>query len=422
MGFTYDKGRTLKGAVINEMLFGQSKKACLHLMNDLDVSLDFDFDDFYICLGGIPKQVYSPCFGKDLEDYFFLYGSMESHMREELGRLGVSFDSIIVKYDGTKRVCLLFTVDATKKTEAQSIAMQIANELHETLMRLYKECWNLMESDYVCTTVLPRHVDRFENAQSVFGEACEMANLSTFLDCSCVLDRLAIRKLHRPFTYTDLSKCMFDIEHSVAKANEKTLDAHLRQLFKKRLQYSFNRKICSDAVLRLGAIAAKYLKAYFMDADMSWVRTFEAMDHSYLESAYSGARKALRECAKATQGKGDVIGEIVSQAISVIRADFKQPLTLNSIASSVNVSPSTLSRQFNRETGISVPIYLSKVRLNHACLLLEETSLSVSDIARTCGFSSASYFNSVFKRQLGMAPRQYRMRATGTRTMGVCPL
>lgn len=63
---------------------------------------------------------------------------------------------------------------------------------------------------------------------------------------------------------------------------------------------------------------------------------------------------------------------------------------------------------FKKHTGMTVKKYLIGARLEAACRLLEETSLSVSEIAEKVGMGDVYYFSKIFKREKGCPPVQYR--------------
>jgi len=52
--------------------------------------------------------------------------------------------------------------------------------------------------------------------------------------------------------------------------------------------------------------------------------------------------------------------------------------------------------------------YRNRIRITNACSLLESTSLSVEEIAALVGFETPFYFSRLFKRAMGVSPRQYR--------------
>jgi AraC family transcriptional regulator len=98
----------------------------------------------------------------------------------------------------------------------------------------------------------------------------------------------------------------------------------------------------------------------------------------------------------------------VEKAISSIHARYDGPITLNELAAEVYVSPFHFSRMFARITGVTPGRYLTAVRLFEAKRLLLTTSLTVSDIVCSVGYSSVGTFTSRFTRAVGMTPTQYR--------------
>ena len=101
-------------------------------------------------------------------------------------------------------------------------------------------------------------------------------------------------------------------------------------------------------------------------------------------------------------------GKISSKIMRLIEQDFRQPLTLKAIAESLKISQSYASRVFRKETGGTIQEYLMIRRVKYACDLLENTELSVSQVAERAGFNHVTYFIRCFKELLGCAPLRYR--------------
>lgn len=70
------------------------------------------------------------------------------------------------------------------------------------------------------------------------------------------------------------------------------------------------------------------------------------------------------------------------------------------------LSASSLQRAFDRHFGISPKQYLSKLRMNRALELLSESTLSIKEIAYSCGFTDEKYFSRAFKEKYGCPPSQ----------------
>jgi len=98
----------------------------------------------------------------------------------------------------------------------------------------------------------------------------------------------------------------------------------------------------------------------------------------------------------------------VKQAILAMRERYYDPITLHEIAAEVFVSPFHFSRIFARDTGVTPGRYLTSIRLFEAKRLLLTTSLTVSDIVCSVGYSSVGTFTTRFTQSVGMTPTQYR--------------
>ncbi len=99
---------------------------------------------------------------------------------------------------------------------------------------------------------------------------------------------------------------------------------------------------------------------------------------------------------------------LIRDAMNYISARFSQPITLQEVADHLHLNPSYFSRIFKRSFGSSFKEYLTSVRIEEAKRLLSHTDYSLLDIAVAVGFENQSYFTSVFKKNTGMTPGQYR--------------
>lgn len=77
-------------------------------------------------------------------------------------------------------------------------------------------------------------------------------------------------------------------------------------------------------------------------------------------------------------------------------------------AKELNVSPSLLFKKIKALTGCSIVDFIKNVRMQKAHEMMADASLSISDIAFRCGFSSVGYFSTVFKKHFGCTPSEAR--------------
>jgi len=94
--------------------------------------------------------------------------------------------------------------------------------------------------------------------------------------------------------------------------------------------------------------------------------------------------------------------------LEFIDANLAVDLCLKDLAQIANLSPHHFSRLFKMSTGSSPYQYVVSRRLRHALPQLSARELSIDEIARTSGFSSASSFAKAFKRVYRVSPSLYR--------------
>lgn len=104
---------------------------------------------------------------------------------------------------------------------------------------------------------------------------------------------------------------------------------------------------------------------------------------------------------------------LAGQAAGYVRAHFREPITLKSVADACFVSSAHLSRCFQKEMGVSLKQYLNDLRLREAKRLLLETNLRIYEIAEAAGFGESKYFVSKFTAACGCTPAEYRRKESG---------
>lgn len=91
-----------------------------------------------------------------------------------------------------------------------------------------------------------------------------------------------------------------------------------------------------------------------------------------------------------------------------VQQNFKETISLSTIAHISNLTPQSFCRMFKKRTGKSFVEYLNEVRISTACKYLLDTDWSISEVAYHCGFKTVSNFNKLFKSITGSSPKIYR--------------
>lgn len=97
-----------------------------------------------------------------------------------------------------------------------------------------------------------------------------------------------------------------------------------------------------------------------------------------------------------------------------IDTHYKEPLSLDDLARETHINKFYLAHAFKEEYGVSPINYMLSRRIQESRYLLRETNMSMSQIARVLGFSSASYFSQSFRRAEGISPIEYRKIQSGS--------
>ncbi len=98
----------------------------------------------------------------------------------------------------------------------------------------------------------------------------------------------------------------------------------------------------------------------------------------------------------------------VQNAMLYLQLHFRESPTLQQIADHVHLSPKYISELFHKETGQTISVFLSDLKLTYGAKLLSNTDLSVTDICFACGYTSIPNFLKSFKKKFGTSPLQYR--------------
>lgn len=100
--------------------------------------------------------------------------------------------------------------------------------------------------------------------------------------------------------------------------------------------------------------------------------------------------------------------DLVSHITNYTKQHFAEKITLESITQDFPYSLPHISHLFKQQTGLTFRDFLQQVRIKESCRLLATTKQPVSSIIEAVGYNDFKAFNTIFKRQTGMTPREFR--------------
>lgn len=203
-------------------------------------------------------------------------------------------------------------------------------------------------------------------------------------------------------TYGVMPNIVFSPEF-IAPTQTGIYQKYIAPVEKSALEYLVLRKDCVWQAQILGAVTALFRL-------MSEEGYNELQVRNLLSEAWLILEEQTRPLLTENERKADINFSHNSVMIMMqyIQAHYREPVSLDDIASTVSISKNTAIRYFNATIGMSPVDYLISFRINLACRLLKETSDKIARIAASVGYENTGYFCRLFKKQTGRSPGEFR--------------
>ena len=211
-----------------------------------------------------------------------------------------------------------------------------------------------------------------------------------------------------------LEKKISTLRHAIIKDDEDTFFYTLSQLYERdmagMIQYNYieyvNSNLISILINFLNKKNANELDTFTGDIlelqELKKLETIREM-HEWFKKKFTQSFKLARE---AEEKISDNV--IVREILSIIRNEYKNDLSVESIAKKVKIHRVYLNRLFKRETGSTCYDYIQKFRIEKAKQLLETENKKISEVAKESGFRNYDQFCVAFKKNTGETPTNFR--------------
>lgn len=101
---------------------------------------------------------------------------------------------------------------------------------------------------------------------------------------------------------------------------------------------------------------------------------------------------------------------LIQQARTILAENFDKRITIPQLARQAGINEAKLKEGFKEVYGQSVHAYLLELRLEKAKQLLLKSELSITEITYEIGYSHVTHFTSLFKKELGITPSEWRKK------------
>lgn len=141
--------------------------------------------------------------------------------------------------------------------------------------------------------------------------------------------------------------------------------------------------------------------------------------HGLLDVVFAYAmREVCARCAQAGAGWSQASRDPqIRRALALMHEDCAHPWTLDELAQRAGLSRTALAQRFRDTMGDTPLNHLRTLRMQRAMHLLSETGQRLEAVAAAVGYQDAFGFSKVFKRTLGLSPREFRQRDAAERQL-----
>lgn len=105
--------------------------------------------------------------------------------------------------------------------------------------------------------------------------------------------------------------------------------------------------------------------------------------------------------------------KIISNTKTYIKEHYMENISLEDIAKAVYTNRSYLSRIFKKKTGENLFDYVNRYRIEQAKLHIDEGNKKIYEVAALVGLEDTAYFSKVFKKYMGLSPKEYEKTSRG---------
>jgi len=162
-----------------------------------------------------------------------------------------------------------------------------------------------------------------------------------------------------------------------------------------------------DRLTCAGMSAAADMMLNWIAQDQGGALATETAAHLMLPGWRRGDEPQPAPGVKARQ----VVDPLLARVVAIMEQNIEEPLSCATIARRAGLSVRRMQRLFARNIGTSPVRHYQFIRLSKAHALLQQTDLSVTEIAVSAGFGSLEHFCRIYRRQFGRRPRDDRRQS-----------
>ena len=211
------------------------------------------------------------------------------------------------------------------------------------------------------------------------------------------------------FESMDFKKEIDLINKFIIEKNKKTLKEYILDIFENK---NLSPKQIYDFSIKVIILIDDILKEFKLDNKYGRESLSSVIVDLCGEDTRENIKKfliaELDELIRVISDNVQVYSPVVQQVVKIINEEYKEELSLKTLAAKYRINSSYLGQIFSKEVGISFSEYLNKVKNTKAKELILNTNMKINNIAKEVGYTDTSYFYRKFKKYYGVCPSTLR--------------
>ncbi|GIO15536.1 AraC family transcriptional regulator [Cohnella xylanilytica] len=206
-----------------------------------------------------------------------------------------------------------------------------------------------------------------------------------------------------PITQEDERKFRLDVENSVEGAIH-----YITNMQQELQQEGYSEQAARKAYISILSLISSCYPSIPTFGDDGRTVYEQLLQEETLGGMHELTLRFLEECERHDQNQSYRPQSYAEQARAIIISQYAEDISLQTVADSINVNSSYLSRVFKQETGENFINFLTKIRIEKAQSLLKDKNIRIYEVANRVGYPNTTYFSKLFKKTTGLSPEEYR--------------
>lgn len=348
----------------------------------------------YLPVAGFPERA------GELEERFGGAINMQFVMDNALQEL-VQYEGSVLFVPNERQYLLLFpfphTIKRNLHEEIRSELQRVRQQMQRHLRIGITFCWGEAGQTLI---QLKKQI------QELLG-----ATTFRFYAGECVLAKLRSVETTKEDLFLHYSKALQEMKEGIL-SGDKARIAHTVQewgeFIKKKIYpveavKSWALKMAMELELKY-TVMQNFVTSFNSELHQRNIASIETLDH-----LLDWFRTFLEEKSVEIQSlRTQAVRREIAEAQRYVQTHIGEKIAMEEMAHRLNLNPSHFSRVFKHETGETFVEFVTRTKMERAQELLNQSDLTVAEIAEQLGYEHTSYFIKLFRNSTGMSPNEYR--------------